>query len=638
MVRLPLLLLLAYAGTSPLRALDLSKPPDPQEIRSLNADSYPSISHKISEALVEAYIPGARGRSGISGNPAFSTWLDFYRGCELLSRPCSTETVPLVRRYFFRERATGKIFFLQTGVVRPEALETLPKPELAALAGQPQVRARLQAAALPPGSILPSGTLGECAGAKLSGELLSNPTFLSAFFSTLSDRDYTPLVLKNLREILEAQPDKFREYQSLALALAVVNDSPLPEFWPHIQVTPSLVPKEISSVKAQFSRWVVANESGKLDHDLRKLPPDQLKFVIDAFVSESEIAWARKNVRHPSSKFDRAFSEVAYQPNRIKNKLFFWKTSPYTLENIRRTGGICVDQAYYAMIAGKAHGLPTLLFTGQGKDGGHAWFGYLKREDKWELDVGRYSQQNYAVGQALDPQSWQPISDHQLQLLAARFRDKPEFTASMNDLAMAAIFEKKGDAVRADAAFASAVQTCPKNPDAWEQRGEFLARANAPLEKRRQFHEEAIRSLGSSPDLKVRHQSALANLHRESGDASSANNVERSIVTQNRRNRIDLSVGIASQKVNAAIATGELDAAAAEFHKQLHSIGENAGGDFVKLVGVPFFEALMKNGQNTRARRTIDAMRQKLTPDPGSLLDFALRDLELSAKNRTKVP
>jgi hypothetical protein len=455
---------------------------------------------------------------------------------------------------------------------------------------------------------------------------------LAALFSTLTDHDYTPLVLKNLRDIREAHPAKWREYQNLAIALAVVNDAAVPDFWPHIQVTPSLVPKEIPPVPTQFVRWVEANESGRLELDLRKLSPDQIKFIIDAFVSPSELDWARKNVRFSRSNFDRAFSEVAYRPERIKMKRFFWKASPYTLENIRRMGGICVDQAYYAMIAGKAHGLPTLFFTGQGKDGGHAWFGYLRRDDKWELDIGRYSQQNYAVGQALDPQTWLPISDHQLQLLAARFRDKPEFNASMNDLAVASIFEKNGDPGRADAAYASAVQTCPQNPDAWQQHGEFLARINAPLEDRKKFHEDAIRRLGSSPDLKVRHQTAIANLHREAGDQSSANKVEQSIVTQNRRNRTDLSVGVAAQKVNAAIAAGNLDEAASEFHRQLYSIGKSGGGDFVKQVGVPFLEALMKNGKNTRARRTIDTMRQQLTPEPGSLLDMALRELEQSTR------
>ena len=637
MARFPLLLLIALCGAGSLRAIDLSKPPNPEEIRTLDSKTYPAIARKISEALMEAYVPGQRNRPGICGNAAYSSWLDFYRGCELMARPSDAEMIALVRRHFFRERATGKIFYLQTGQAVPDALETLSNSELETLAGQSHVRAQLESAALPADSKLPTGTLGEIAGAIFSSEFLSSPSLLTAFFSTLSKQDYAPLVLQNLRAIREAHPAKWREYQNLAIAIAVVNDSPLPEFWPHIQVTPSLVPREIPPVATQFSRWVAANESGKLELDLRKLPPDQLKFIVDLFVAESEIDWARKNVRFTRSNFDRAFSEVAYQPDRIKNKRFFWKSYPYTLENIRRIGGICVDQAYYAMISGKANGLPTLFFTGQGKDGGHAWFGYLRREDKWELDVGRYSQQNYAIGQALDPQTWQPISDHQLQLLAARFRDKPEFAASMNDLAMAGIFEKYGNPSRADAAYASAVQTCPKNPDAWERRGEFLARISAPLEDRRNFHEEAIRQLASSPDLKVRHQTALANLHREAGDQSSANKVERSIVTQNRRDRSDLSVSLAAQKVNTAIGTGDLNAAASEFHRQLYSLGRNGGGDFVKQVGMPFLEALMKSGQNTRARRAIDTMRQQLNPEPGSLLDIALRELELSTKNPTKV-
>jgi hypothetical protein len=635
--RLHLVLLLAGFWILPARANPPSKPPTLQEIQSLTADGYSNAARRISQALTAAYVPGGRGRPGISGNPAFAAWLNLYRGCELLARPCESSTAALVRRHFFREKATGKIFFLPSGQAVPEALEPVAESELAPMAAHQQVRSQLEKGALPPATTLSEGSLEETAGRKLAIDLLSDPAMLAALFSTLTDSDYTPLVLKNLRDIREAHPAKWREYQNLAIALAVVNDSALPDFWPHIQVTPSLVPKEIPPVPTQFVRWVEANESGRLELDLRKLSPDQIKFIIDAFVSPSELDWARKNVRFSRSNFDRAFSEVAYRPERIKMKRFFWKASPYTLENIRRMGGICVDQAYYAMIAGKAHGLPTLFFTGQGKDGGHAWFGYLRRDDKWELDIGRYSQQNYAVGQALDPQTWLPISDHQLQLLAARFRDKPEFNASMNDLAVASIFEKNGDPGRADAAYASAVQACPQNPDAWQQHGEFLARINAPLEDRKKFHEDAIRRLGSSPDLKVRHQTAIANLHREAGDQSSANKVEQSIVTQNRRNRTDLSVGVAAQKVNAAIASGNLDEAASEFHRQLYSIGKSGGGDFVKQVGVPFLEALMKNGKNTRARRAIDAMRQQLSPEPGSLLDMALRELELSTKNRTKV-
>lgn len=51
--------------------------------------------------------------------------------------------------------------------------------------------------------------------------------------------------------------------------------------------------------------------------------------------------------------------------------------------------------------------------------------------------------------EALDPQTLQPISDHELELLAARFRDKPEFVASMNTLAAAEILENVGERQRA---------------------------------------------------------------------------------------------------------------------------------------------------------------------------------------------
>jgi hypothetical protein len=256
----------------------------------------------------------------------------------------------------------------------------------------------------------------------------------------------------------------------------------------------------------------------------------------------------------------------------------------------------------------------------------------MKRDDHWELDVGRYSNQNYAVGQALDPQTWQPISDHELKLLAARFRDKPEFAASRNDLAMAALFEKLGDPASAATALASAIQTCPQNPDAWEQRSDFLARTAAPLPERLRHHEDAVKRFASIPDLKVRHQNALAELHRQGGNATTAATLERTVLLQNRRNRTDLSVAAAAQKMEAALATGNLDTAAAEFHRQLHALGKNGGGDFLKQVALPFIEALLRDGKKIRARRAIDTMRQQMSPDRGSLLDLALQDLEKSTR------
>jgi tetratricopeptide (TPR) repeat protein len=613
-------------------AFDLKRMPAESDVEALAAEGWPAAAQRLSKALAEAYTPGKNGRPGSSGDPAFGAWLDLWKGCELLSQSCESQTTALVQRHFFKERDTGKLFFLSPGQVAPASLAPIDAPEAATMAAHPQIREQLQKAALPPGATIPSGPLAEVAGSSLAKELLSRPDFLRAITTTLSEKDYAPLVLKNLRTLREAHPLAFRDYGHLAIALAVVNDSALPDFWPHLQVTPTLVPKEVPPIEKQFERWVLANEARQLELDPRKLSPGQLKFVVDGFVAESELAWARKNTRLVRSNFDRAFSQVRYRQDRVKSQAFFWNDSPYTLEAIRKQGGICVDQAYYAMIAGKAKGLPTLFFTGQGKDGGHAWFGFMKRDDQWELDVGRYSNQNFAVGQALDPQTWQPISDHELKLLAARFRDKPEFAASENDLAIAGIFEKSKDPTRAAEAYASAVQTCPQNPAAWDLRAAFLQQSGAPLPERLRLHEDAVKRFANIPDLKVRHQNALAELHREGGNKTSADNLERTVLLQNRRNRSDLSVAVAAQKVNAALDSGDLDAAAAEFHRQLHTLGKNGGGDFVKEVALPFIDALLKSGNKVRARRAITTMRQQMSPERGSLLDLALQDLEKSTR------
>lgn len=104
------------------------------------------------------------------------------------------------------------------------------------------------------------------------------------------------------------------------------------------------------------------------------------------------------------------------------------------------------------------------------------------------------------------------------------------------------------------------------------------------------------------------------------------------MLMQNRRNRPDLSVAVAAQKVNAALKSGNLDAAAAEFHRQLHTLSKTGGGDFVRQVALPFIDALLAANQKIRARRAISTMRQHLSPERGSLLDLSLQDLEKATR------
>jgi tetratricopeptide (TPR) repeat protein len=353
---------------------------------------------------------------------------------------------------------------------------------------------------------------------------------------------------------------------------------------------------------------------------------------VDAFVTDDELAWARKNVRLNRTRFDQAFFQVAYSNDRLKAQEYDWNSGPYTLKEIRKKGGICVDQAYYASIAGKANGLPTLFFTGQGRDGGHAWFGYMRSDDRWEIDCGRYSQQNYAIGEALDPQTWQPISDHELELLAARFRDKPEFAASENMLAVAEILEKAGETQPADRALQKAIELCPKNSSAWDARGAFLKRTGVSAQERILFHKQAATQFSTQADLRVLHQQQLSAIYQEQGDSSSSQKIERQILLQNRHKRSDLSVNIAAKQLDTHLEAGNIQAAEILFRKQIQSLGETGGGNFFYDVATPYINLLIKNGDKSDARRTIDLVRRKLTPDQGSIIDNSLNKMEAEAR------
>ena len=318
---------------------------------------------------------------------------------------------------------------------------------------------------------------------------------------------------------------------------------------------------------------------------------------------------------------------------RMKSGKFSWTEGEYTLQNIHQQTGICVDQAYYAMIAGKARGLPTLFFTGQGTDGGHAWFGYLKTENRWELDCGRYKNQNYAVGQALDPQTWLPVTDHELEIRAQGAGEGREFFSSQDDILIGRMCERAGDGAKALRAYESAMQVCPQNEAGWTAKADYLRRTGAPLNVLKSHHEAALRQFATNRDARVDQQVALAQIARQQGASQEAEGLERQIVAQNKRSRSDLSVSVAAQKVISLIAAKQLDQAFAEYRRQVVSLGKTGGGNFFYDIVRPLAEALAARGDARQAKEVVALARKALKPEIGSIIDVELKDLERFVSN-----
>jgi hypothetical protein len=96
-------------------------------------------------------------------------------------------------------------------------------------------------------------------------------------------------------------------------------------------------------------------------------------------------------------------------------------TAGFTLQNILKYGGVCADQAYFAMEVGKSIGVPTAYDVGSSAVAGHAWVGFLQADGakgSWNFDVGRFGPYNGVRGTVDDAQGREAIPDSQVSVLA----------------------------------------------------------------------------------------------------------------------------------------------------------------------------------------------------------------------------
>jgi hypothetical protein len=159
--------------------------------------------------------------------------------------------------------------------------------------------------------------------------------------------------------------------------------------------------------------------------DLKDLDISELVYVVHTPVSEDELKSGLRLSRGSSSSWGKNYGRIAYDHDRIAVGEYSWpdRNEDYSLYNIAEFGGICVDQAYYALMIGRICGLPTIYFSGHGRRGGHAWMGHYRKKGQWVLDVGKYDNDNYLTGFAKNPQTNRLMTDHELEFsLEKKFR------------------------------------------------------------------------------------------------------------------------------------------------------------------------------------------------------------------------
>ena len=446
---------------------------------------------------------------------------------------------------------------------------------------------------------------------------LLTDTFLTEdFFANLSPKDKKPEVLNLLQQFHKEEPLHFPKYNRLALAMAFVWDVPRPAV-PHHQVPPQAMAVHSSSPLDKFRFWIETNEKKIADYDLSKIEVEQLRFVVDAAAPLEELRWAQSTVRFNRGNFHQAYSWIKYDTPRLARREYAWRHPSYELKEIRKHGGICVDQAYFAATAGKANGIPALCFSGAGRDSWHAWFGYMKSNDRWSMDCGRYIDGKYAVGTTTDPQTDEPISDHEIAFLAEPFRNSKEYRVSRSHARQAVLFQAAGDSVKALVAVDMALKAVPKNLEAWSLKTDLL-KSDPKATLTLQTHlREMMNQFMRYPDIKTACQQQLAELARQSGNTAAANQIEDRMVRDNIAKRHDLSFEVYQKKMRECCSKGDWKGGRTTVHDAVMKL-KNEHSSLVELI-VEFVDLCLANNQAEEADRAMKDFKSRVKIDSSSV-------------------
>lgn len=304
-----------------------------------------------------------------------------------------------------------------------------------------------------------------------------------------------------LTRLHAAHGDRISEYAALAAAIAVVHDSDSSRYAGD-GMYPAATPEEV------FAFY--AGHGGRMFFGVKDQSAELLTYVVTAQASPREMAWALEEYAG-NKQIGRTFFEVPYDTAHFRagrDKRI--EATGYTLQNLKKRGGICADQAYFASNVGRAIGVPSVYVWGRGGELSHAWPGFLELKGRdrlaWNFDFGRYSDYEDIRGNVVHPQTGETVADSVVALSARLFTtptSKRWFAVASLDAANAAL-EADGDAgvAAALALLQSGLEACPAYAEGWHKVAELAEARRLPDEQKDRWANALLRLCGEeSPDF-----------------------------------------------------------------------------------------------------------------------------------------
>lgn len=226
-----------------------------------------------------------------------------------------------------------------------------------------------------------------------------------------------------LQRLLDADAKRFERFFQLAIAMAVVWDTPdavdSSRHYPVWGIAPEQLPPRMDML-AVWDWFTDAKRQAQFAFKPTDMPWPVLVHLVDLALSPVEAVWALATYPKQAADLAALYPQVPYDYDKLENRPKLG-SRPYVLQNLKASGGVCVDQAHFATEIAKALGVPAIKCTGEGRYGGagHAWTGFLAaRKGRPLLEfTGRYQYDYYYTGDCFDPQTRTMAMDRDVALL-----------------------------------------------------------------------------------------------------------------------------------------------------------------------------------------------------------------------------
>lgn len=470
--------------------------------------------------------------------------------------------------------------------------------------------------------------LGAAIDADAKRALMGDLSFSRTFFTALRQTDRLTVAVRSLARIWAADPQALRNHPELVTALVLVMDIAPPPDYPHGQVDAEVLPRTWPDVVKAYQYWSARVGSGALKRTERPENAREWMLVVATLAPFEDLDWARASFALPTANLGNLYHAVPYVHHRAAESVYDWPLPTYGMPAILANGGICVDQAYLAVQAARARGIPALLFRGTGFDGRHAWFGYREDGHDWVLDAGRIAADEYVTGLAYDPQDWRLLSDHEVGFLSERWSDRGRSRKARTEWFFAQLLFSLEAWAEAREATERALRWDRRWPEAWELHAAAAARAPG-VEPRdvEAILREAAGVFREVPDVADSFRLLLVESLEARGETSRATAELNRMASYHRYERPDLALSHALQRFALTVRQEPAHICDRQFRLLVQRHAGPSGIAVFDYLVKPYLERVARDRSPREARRLLDHVARSFAADPGSQLDKGLTAL-----------